>query len=155
MSTLHASVTNRTTSIEKKKKKITNYHLTNPVTLHEALRTPSSIPIAHPYHIDGQKDLSQIGDAAIRLVLVTDGYDAQATRGQITEIHITTANNRYLARTGFRKGLDGFLYGSFPGDIVPDRVMATTVEAILGAVYVDSGESMGAGRRVGVAWLIL
>ncbi|KAF5864338.1 hypothetical protein ETB97_007900 [Aspergillus alliaceus] len=147
MSTLHASATNRTTSIEKKKK-ITNYHLTNPVTLHEALRTPSSIPIAYPYHIDGQKDLSQIGDAAIRLVLVTDGYDAQATRGQITEIHITTANNRYLARTGF-------LYGSFPGDIVPDRVMATTVEAILGAVYVDSGESMGAGRRVGVAWLIL
>ncbi|OGM50308.1 RNAse III [Aspergillus bombycis] len=117
---------------------IINYLFINPANCYEALRTPGSTPIIAPHRLDGHKDLAQLGDAVLRLVLVKDGYQAHATRG-------------------FQKGLDRYLYvNPSQGGAVSDKVMATTVEAILGAVYIDSGENIQAVRSVvaelGLAW---
>ncbi|OOO05960.1 ribonuclease III [Aspergillus oryzae] len=136
---------------------IINYTFTNPATIHEALRTPGSMAILTPHRLDGHKDLAQLGDAALRLVLAKDGYQAHATRGQINDTHSGKASNAFLARTGFQKGLDRYIYvNPSQGGIVSDKVMATTVEAILGAVYIDSGEDIPAVRSVvaklGLAW---
>ncbi|BAE61960.1 unnamed protein product [Aspergillus oryzae RIB40] len=61
---------------------IINYTFTNPATIHEALRTPGSMAILTPHRLDGHKDLAQLGDAALRLVLAKDGYQAHATRAR-------------------------------------------------------------------------
>ncbi|KAE8164157.1 ribonuclease III domain-containing protein [Aspergillus tamarii] len=134
-----------------------DYTFNNPATVHEALRTPGSMAFLTPHRLDGHKDLAQLGDAALRLVLAKDGYQAHATREQINDTHSRKASNAFLARTGFQKGLDRYIYANpSQGGIVSDRVMATTVEAILGAVYIDSGENIQAVRSVaeelGLSW---
>ncbi|KAB8264066.1 ribonuclease III domain-containing protein [Aspergillus pseudonomiae] len=113
--------------------------------------------IITPHRLDGHKDLAQLGDAVLRLILVKDGYQAHATRGQINDTHSGKASNAFLARIGFQKGFDRYLYvNPSQGGTVSDKVMATTVEAILGAVYIDSGENIQAVRSVvaelGLAW---
>ncbi|KAE8418238.1 ribonuclease III domain-containing protein [Aspergillus pseudocaelatus] len=137
--------------------KMIDYTFTNPAIVHEALRTPGSIAILTPHRLDGHRDLAQLGDAALRLVLTKDGYQAHATREQINDTHSGKASNAFLARTGFQKGLDRYIYVNPSQDgIVSGKIMATTVEAILGAVYIDSGENIQAVRSVvavlGLSW---
>ncbi|KAH8693223.1 putative RNAse III [Talaromyces proteolyticus] len=89
--------------------------------------------------VDGNKDLAMVGDAVLKVVLVTDGY----TRGQINDVVSTKGSKVSLAEAGFRNGLDGFIYvNPAQGGHVSDGVMATAVEAIFGAVYIDSGRDI-------------
>lgn len=65
--------------------------------------------------------------------------------------------NLKLAEIGFAKGLDPLIYKN-PSQVgaVSAKPMALTVEALLGAVFMDSGKSADAVRRVmaelGLAW---
>ncbi|KAB8078419.1 ribonuclease III domain-containing protein [Aspergillus leporis] len=121
--------------------RITGYNFHNPSLLHEALRTAGTTAFLQPRRLDGNKDLAQIGDAALRLTLISDGYKARACRSTINETLSARASNAPLAETGFKQGLDRLLYvNPSQGRLVSPKVMATAVEAILGAVYIDSGE---------------
>lgn len=57
------------------------YLFTNKALLREALQAAGCYSAAAPYRIDGNKDLALVGDAALRLALVSDGYDKHACRG--------------------------------------------------------------------------
>ena len=71
-----------------------DYIFNNPATVHEALRTPGSMAFLTPHRLDGHKDLAQLGDAALRLVLAKDGYQAHATRGKLLiTLHFTALNS--------------------------------------------------------------
>lgn len=63
--------------------------------------------------------------------------------------HDRTANNASLAKAGFLKGLDRFIHlnPSARGHVT-DNLMATTVEAVIGAVYLDSGYDIAVARKV-------
>lgn len=69
----------------------------------------------------------------------------------MTELQNTRGTNLYLAQNGFAKGINEFilLNPSLRG-LVPQRVIATTMEAILGAVYLDSQKDIDAVFRVAV-----
>lgn len=77
--------------------------------------------------------------------------------GVINPLLDRVSGNQNIAKIGFEKGLDQFVYKnpSQYGNVSPGP-MASTVEALLGAVFLDSGEDIDAVRRVmlvlGLSW---
>lgn len=67
----------------------------------------------------------------------------------MTNAQNTRATNENLAKIGFSLGMDTYiqLNPSAQG-IVPERLMATTMEAIIGAVYLDRNRDIMAVRRL-------
>lgn len=65
----------------------------------------------------------------------------------MTNAQNTRATNENLGQIGFSLGLDVYiqLNPSAQG-VVPGRLMATTIEAIIGAVYLDSNKDIMAIR---------
>jgi ribonuclease-3 len=65
----------------------------------------------------------------------------------MTNAQNTRATNENLAKIGFSLGLDAYiqLNPSAQG-VVPERLMATTIEAIVGAVYLDSNKDIMVSR---------
>ncbi|KAJ5337364.1 uncharacterized protein N7506_005386 [Penicillium brevicompactum] len=123
----------------------------------------------------GNKRLALIGDAALRLVLYEFGYEDEASiretpqyiliyfvipcpnvdenvnemKGDMTNAQNTRATNENLAKIGFSLGIDAYiqLNPSAQG-VVPERLMATTIEAIIGAVYLDRNKDIMVVRRL-------
>lgn len=78
MAMSHMSLDQRADFVEN----IIRYEFTNRGILYEALRSAGALATTGRAHrSDGNKDLAQIGDAALRLILVMDGYEARASRG--------------------------------------------------------------------------
>jgi ribonuclease-3 len=69
----------------------------------------------------------------------------------MTELQNTRGTNLHLAQVGFAKGINEFilLNPSLRG-VVQERLMATTMEAILGAVYLDARKDIQAVLQVAV-----
>ncbi|KAJ5126326.1 uncharacterized protein N7443_009370 [Penicillium atrosanguineum] len=97
----------------------------------------------------GNKRLALIGDATLRLVLYECGYEDEASIRDMRNAQNTRATNENLAQIGFSLGLDVYiqLNPSAQG-IIPGRLMATTMEAIIGAVYLDSNKDIMVIRRL-------
>lgn len=67
----------------------------------------------------------------------------------MTNAQNTRATNENLAQIGFSLGLNVYLHlNPAAQGVVPGRLMATTVEAIIGAVYLDSNRDLMAIRRL-------
>jgi dsRNA-specific ribonuclease len=88
--------------------------------------------------------------------------EVSAPRGMIFQIvsylHVIEAgnglsssvgSNRNLDRCGRENGLDKFItpHPSFVEGTIPPRTMSATVEALIGAVFLDSGENLEAVKR--------
>lgn len=131
-----------------------------------------------PFNPSGNKSLALAGDAILRQVLVDYGRERQTTPGRIPfrnpqiickltapfmadEIQNTitqVASNNNLHSRGVSLGLDPFIIKN-PGQwgvVAGKNVMATTMEAIIGAVYYDSNKDRNACERVmaalGLSW---
>ncbi|KAL8919897.1 MAG: hypothetical protein Q9172_004745 [Xanthocarpia lactea] len=108
---------------------------------------------------DGNKRLAILGNTALHLVLAGDWYGGAAPRGTTIEIPAQwvvadctnsaafdrirqqVGSNQNLNQIGNAKGLNAFviLAGAQAGQgTIPPATMAATVEAIIGAVYLDS-----------------
>ncbi|KAJ6096104.1 hypothetical protein N7486_006850 [Penicillium sp. IBT 16267x] len=100
---------------------------------------------------EGNKPLALIGDAILRLIIHELGYEDHAPidKGIMTNAQNTWGANDNLAQIGFALGIDAYiqLNPSAQG-IVPMKLMATTMEAIIGAVYLDSGKNVMVTRSV-------
>ncbi|PGH35079.1 ribonuclease III [[Emmonsia] crescens] len=103
----------------------------------------------------GHKHLAQLGDAALRLTLVLAGYEKGATRGQIDSTLSIRASNSHLSKLGFGSGLDKWVYRS-KGVEISMKMMATTVQAILGAVFLDCKKDtsvfQGVTKALDLSW---
>lgn len=67
------------------------------------------------------------------------------------------ASNAFLAQRGFATGLGECVYKNpSQGNTVFPGPMASTVEAIIGAVFIDSGENVtaveGVMEALGISW---
>ena len=136
------------------------YDFTDPLILWEALQAAGSgIRFAGTRHFpDGNKRLAVLGDTILQLVLVQDWYDSAEVRGIVvfgyiavvpasytepgraSDIVQDVGSNANLDRAGRIHGLDEFICRnpSQAGYISP-ATMTATMEAILGAVYLDGG----------------
>ncbi|GFF52847.1 hypothetical protein IFM51744_07950 [Aspergillus udagawae] len=143
MAMSHTLLDERADSVEY----IIHYDFTNRAILYEALRSAGALAMTgRAYRSDGNKDLAQIGDAVMRLILVMDGYEAKA--GYINQIVSSVASNSHLAQVGSKAGLENLILINPSQASVSPGVMAQTVEAILGAVYLDSEMDVQAVRAV-------
>ncbi|KAJ5785507.1 uncharacterized protein N7503_010719 [Penicillium pulvis] len=105
---------------------------------------------------EGNKPLALIGDAILRLVLYELHYEDEASIHIMTKAQNTRATNENLAQIGFSLGIDAYiqLNPSSQG-VVNERLMATTMEAIMGAVYLDSGKNAMTTRLVVIRLRVL
>lgn len=142
------------------------YTFDNPTIGMGALVTPGVALPGLPTRMDGHKELAHVGDAVLKLALTLDGYEAKRSRGKpllsslprkvcssftsefTSKILQTKASNVNLAMVGRRMGLDKLvIVNPSQAGMVSDKVMANTVEALIGAVYMDSN-SVDAVRPV-------
>lgn len=151
--------TNRILNATREVESIIDYYFTDPLFLWEALQAAgsSNTSAGTRWFPDGNKRLAVLGDTILQLVLVKDWYDGTDARGipkslpstcllsnreigQASEITQRVGSNANLDRIGRLYGLDDFICRN-PAQLgfVSPNTMASTVEAILGAVYLDGG----------------
>ncbi|KAJ8610565.1 hypothetical protein MRB53_038470 [Persea americana] len=116
-----------------------HYQFTDKQLLHQAL-TASGAEDFDTIHSNQQrdcKDLALVGDALLRLIIVDD-WEVQSL-----------ASNEHLCDIGMRRKLDAKITrnSSQKGD-VGKVTMASTMEALVGAVWFDSGKNLDAIREI-------
>ncbi|CAP79820.1 hypothetical protein E8E15_008299 [Penicillium rubens] len=128
------------------------YRFTDRAFIREALQGPSI------YNHDGQKTLALVGDAILRQSLVEQGRERSETPEEIQNVITKVASNINLYYRGIALGLDPFIVKN-PGQLgitAGRKTMATTMEAIIGAVFYDSAKNGDDLKRVlialGLAW---
>lgn len=123
---------------------IINYEFTNIALLLTALEAAGASITQQ-----GNKRLALIGDAALRLVLHEFGFENEYSIGDMTMALNTHATNAHLAGIFDNLGLDAFiqLNPSAQG-VIPERLKATTIEAIIGAVYLDCNKDIMTIRQL-------
>ncbi|CAI7636307.1 unnamed protein product [Penicillium bialowiezense] len=91
-----------------------------------------------------KKRLAQLADAVIRRV---QAY--QRHKATVSKQHDTWATNAVLAEQGYKHGIDAFIRRerSDSSGSVGITLTATVVEALIGAVYKDSGNDMDYVRK--------
>ncbi|KAJ6022328.1 hypothetical protein N7499_002913 [Penicillium canescens] len=116
------------------------YHFKSIPLLEEALHPADTRPL------QGNKRLALVGDSVLSTSLLDEWYDSGDTIGTLNYTengdHILRKNacNKHLSCKGEAFELDDFITGqpAQKGEIT-NGTRATTVEAILGAVWIDSG----------------
>lgn len=130
---------------------IIGYEFEDRFLLWEALQAAGSGVVSAGGHrfIDGNKTLAMVGDTVLKLVLIEDMYQGGHSRGQIQSTVSYVGANANLSAVGLASGLSTVI-NAHPGQFGPvgPVTVASTVEAILGAVWYDSGKDLGAVRRV-------
>ncbi|KAJ5971869.1 uncharacterized protein N7479_001787 [Penicillium vulpinum] len=105
-------------------------------------RAREALQAAAGFNGDGNKDLALIGDAILRLVIVNYGYTQNYTKGYISNVITEKANNAYLAKQGFALEINNFVVRNNSQPTVGRKVMAATMEAIVGAVFLDCDQQI-------------
>ncbi|KAM0794753.1 ribonuclease III domain-containing protein [Usnea florida] len=115
---------------------IIQYKFNHSALLWEALQCPGSPDAKHP---NGNKRLAIIGDTVLLLGLAEDWFKGNETIGDFNTIRQSISTNANLQRIGLELGLERFI-GTHPSSLPTTmRAMSDSVEAILGAIYLDSG----------------
>ncbi|KAL1953358.1 hypothetical protein VTO42DRAFT_2979 [Malbranchea cinnamomea] len=131
--------------------KILGYQFSNPAYLHEALHVAGST-----FGRDG-RDLAILGNYAIALVLSSEGYTRQASRDESTRVINTVASSNNVALVGYQHNLNQFIYPNpSQGRTISNSTMASTVQALLGAAFLDGGRNIDTVQQVmqtlGLSW---
>lgn len=130
------------------------YNFKNAQYLWEAVQAPGSIvrsgevegagterhSVGFQRFPDGNRRLAVLGDTVLKLALVEDWYQGKGVRERLSRVVSDVGSNANLDRIGRISGLDA-LINKNPSDKdanVGTITMAGTVEAIIGAVYLDS-----------------
>ncbi|KAL8848701.1 MAG: hypothetical protein Q9221_006311 [Calogaya cf. arnoldii] len=118
---------------------IIGYTFADPYLVHEAISAAGSIVSAGPRRFpNGNKRLAILGDTVLQLALAEDWYDGNEPRATFDGIRQRIASNGNLHSTGLANNLDAFVNLAGGGRTVSPITMAATVEAVIGAVYLDS-----------------
>ncbi|GKZ38559.1 hypothetical protein AbraIFM66950_010841 [Aspergillus brasiliensis] len=152
---------------------IIGYTFNDPKHAMEALVAPGNYIPGFINRMSGNKDLAQLGESVLKMTLILDGYEAGKSRGNSELLRITTtclpstsesidqeikANSKnHLTAVGFNLGLDAFvIVNPAQGRVVSTGVMAETIQALIGAVFIDSGHSVETVRslvaKLGLGW---
>ncbi|KAL8682243.1 MAG: hypothetical protein Q9186_001702 [Xanthomendoza sp. 1 TL-2023] len=87
---------------------------------------------------NGNKRLAVLGDTVLQLVLVEVWYASGQERGAFDQLRQRIGSNNNLNSIGIDARLDAFVERAGGTTAVSPVTMTATVEAILGAVYLDS-----------------
>ncbi|KAF2158966.1 hypothetical protein M409DRAFT_30589 [Zasmidium cellare ATCC 36951] len=130
----------RTTNAEK----LIAYAFTNRDLLKEALVAAGSREVKNVdiRHDGANKGLAMVGDALIRLIIVDEWFSGQETRAKCEATVQKLACNEHLSTQGHEANVDSDIFkATSQKGVVAVTTMATTVEAIIGAAWYDSGKT--------------
>ncbi|KAL8712971.1 MAG: hypothetical protein Q9220_002831 [cf. Caloplaca sp. 1 TL-2023] len=122
---------------------IIEYTFNDPYILLEALQAAGA-PARHfggRRIVDGNKRLAILGDTVLQLVLAEDWYDNGQSRAVFDDARQRLLSNWNLNQIGVQTGLNAFVNRAAGAPTVSPATMAATVEAIVGAVYLDGDKS--------------
>ncbi|KFX88316.1 hypothetical protein V490_07723 [Pseudogymnoascus sp. VKM F-3557] len=85
------------------------------------------------------KRLSQVGDASASLTLWTQWFPTAQSRGAGDKKRQTHLSNANLARRGRALGIDQHMRCNAGTEFISDSMIATTMEALLGAAFYNGG----------------
>ncbi|KFY69203.1 hypothetical protein V496_00434 [Pseudogymnoascus sp. VKM F-4515 (FW-2607)] len=85
------------------------------------------------------KRLSQVGDAAASLTVWTQWFPTAQSRGAGDKRRQTHLSNANLARRGRALGIDRHMRCNAGTEFISDSMIATTMEALLGAAFYNGG----------------
>ncbi|KAK7189020.1 hypothetical protein DPSP01_004127 [Paraphaeosphaeria sporulosa] len=97
----------------------------------------------------GNKRLALVGDAALRLAVIDDWYKDNTEPSAGQERFLSVGTNDHLKQIAIKWGMERLIVenptqkGQYPRE-----TMAATVEAIIGAVWVDSDKNLAAVQKV-------
>ncbi|KFY32893.1 hypothetical protein V495_08635 [Pseudogymnoascus sp. VKM F-4514 (FW-929)] len=126
---------------------LTGYTFSNDELLWEAVQAPgSNTAFLYP---EGNKRLAMIGGAVLKLTVLDDLRPRNMTIGAMHNAAESIVNTTGLERVGRLLNIDEIVNRnpSQQGSVSP-RTITDTVQAILGAVYLDSGRSIDSVRLV-------
>ncbi|KAH7184507.1 ribonuclease III domain-containing protein [Fusarium oxysporum] len=126
---------------QKELEAILQYQFRDPSILEEALLADGAEPTnsATDTRKHGNKRLALIGDALLRLVLIDDSIIGGASRAESQKICAAEASNTSLHKDQKVLGLSKFIKTAPAQQGQVYRVTgASTIEALIGAVWVDS-----------------
>jgi len=128
---------------------VLNYRFSNELLLHEALEVAGACnqPGAVTGDNEGNKRLALLGDALIRLLILDGWY--KIVLGVGDEAVSYSASNKALSQLAHKYGLEDYVTKNpcQHGD-VSDYTLATTLEALLGAVWIDCNKDFKVLERV-------
>ncbi|KAJ5871959.1 uncharacterized protein N7529_004312 [Penicillium soppii] len=87
---------------------------------------------------EGNKRIALVGDAVLRLAHHDSCYQDQASTGEMTISHNGKAANENLSRICCSLGISVYIkLNPSARGVIQSSLMATTIEAIIGAVWLD------------------
>ncbi|KAI1433634.1 ribonuclease III domain-containing protein [Xylaria sp. CBS 124048] len=128
---------------------VIKYEFENKELLWEALQAAGSDMHELSGHSQGNKRLASLGDSLIALVVKRDGYLKKYTTGQTATLVGKVASNYRLATLCDTAGLTVCVnINPAQGGEISPRTRADTMEAVVGAVYLDGGLSKATSAMI-------
>ncbi|KAL4998460.1 ribonuclease III domain-containing protein [Aspergillus recurvatus] len=123
----------------------------NPTLLAGALAAPGAITR------EGNKSLGLLGGTALQLYLQVQGRERDMSLERISQTISQVAANKNLAQRGFDLGINKYILNNpSQGSYISAKLMATTMEAIVGAYFEDQMREFEALERIvgvlGLGW---
>jgi len=130
--------------------KMIHYTFENAEYFEEAMAAAgTNSPNDVPGKQNGNKRLALVGDALIRLIILDDWYADGTSTEEGSNLVSSRGSNKNLNEVGAERGLSRYIkLNSCQKGTAPPTTMASTVEAIIGAVWEDSGKDLDRVRAV-------
>ncbi|EME42662.1 hypothetical protein DOTSEDRAFT_73478 [Dothistroma septosporum NZE10] len=97
--------------------------------------------------LEGNKMLALVGDTAMKTILLHHSYTKGRMRGETDRAMQSALCNANLNNVGRANAVGQYIVLNNINSTVSKNMMATTVEAVFGAVFEDSGMDLEAMRR--------
>jgi ribonuclease-3 len=117
------------------------YTFKNRALLVEALTTPA---YAKQHGVASYERLEFLGDAVAKLVMAQDLYDEPAAKDQetMTKQRNILESNKVMAARAVELGIEGHVISLVPISAKDAGVLSDVLEALCGAMYLDSGKDL-------------
>ncbi|KAF1948111.1 ribonuclease III [Byssothecium circinans] len=130
---------------------ILEYQFSNPNLLNEALLAAGASVSSKDIHGDpqGNKRLALLGDSVLQEAILEPWYSSGESTEKGSNKVKNLARNSKLSKVAHESGLANYIAKN-PcqlGD-VPQETAASTVEAVVGAVYLDCGKDIATVKKV-------
>ncbi|KAL8830789.1 MAG: hypothetical protein Q9170_005572 [Blastenia crenularia] len=121
---------------------IIGYTFDDPYLVWEAVSAAGSVVSGGGRQFpNGNKRLAILGDTVLQLVLAEDWYSGRQPRAAFDRIRQHLASNGNLNSVGRSHGIDAHVNLAGGQSVISPATMAATVEAVIGAVYLDSSST--------------
>jgi len=130
---------------------ILGYHFSNPLLLDEATLTRGGGSVTlTPQNTHGNKPLALVGDALLRLDVGVRAYAEGTGTDESTILLADIGSNKSLEAIAKQLDLDRFIIKnpSQKGEEASRVTLASTVEALIGAVWIDSKQDFNQVQSV-------